>query len=318
MSMNMETDQSQGLVARGRNAAYSAIPQIDETAARALAFTDRRLNPLLRLGRGALQAGSEVLDIVFPNREDDRLLARGLRRRIGHVAVVGRFDPDGSEAQNRRAADGAAETLWRSRAIFAGRIVGIHALMTEKDYEMESQLQASAEGLRNSIKQKFDLSVGLVAPRDPLVLPGGKPHSRSLHQAIYRGDLEARNLIEDILGMLGYRAKEKPLTSSLFVMDRRLAEGLRGVEPDHLHNGGVAVLKSAGKNPNHYVWHPATPASELPETEVVEETSRETANVSHGNRPAVAVDRENRFIRAYMRQAAERRARERRIGLSEG
>jgi hypothetical protein len=289
--------------------AYKAAPKLDEAAATALRYTERGLEPALTVAGAAQRAGSFALDVINPQREDERAVLNHLRKRVSQIVLVG-----GYEEMEPSLARRTADSLLNSGVVDAGTIVGIRPLVHREPINDQLRLHQSAELLHATLRSKdYDIASFLVAPEDPARIAGYRLRADAIHAAIYRADDEYVTGLNDRLSDHWQRDDVSPRVRTLIVANPELTAHLNGVRHQDLANGGLAWLAAARKRAKHR-WAALkraplaavqTPTEEQPTIELPAEAPQMELDFP--------IPTGRRFVRSDDLRPANQRERERRI-----
>lgn len=296
----------------GKVVAYNAVPQLDNAAAAALRYGERGLDPAISAFGTVWRAGSFALDVINPQREDERAMHQHFKKHTGRIVLVG-----GYEDMEPAAADRTADSLWQSGLVDAGTIVGVRPLVHREPTKRQLELHQSAELLHTSLVSKYDVASILISPEDPARVPGRRLKVAALHETIYRANDEWGTWIHDKLSEHPSRDDDvRPRVRTLVVVSPELPINMQDVRYEDVANGGLVVLAEARKHAKHR-WvalkraplAPPEPTEDMPTIDLPAEA------------PQVELDfpvtRGPRFVRGDDLQPVDQRARDRRIALSE-
>jgi hypothetical protein len=282
------------VLSTGRNAVYQGLPRLDEAAAQMMSYGNRGLDPVIAAMRSLRKSGSVALDVINPDREDERSARADFRHRLGQVVVVGGFD----ESSGEMAAEASADSLWQSRVINKASIVGVRPLTHTDDVAEHNRLIESASLANHVLQDRYDIASTIVSPEDPARVPQGQADNpRTLHETIQRADAEYNNWVHDTITDRGYRGEVVPHTTSLLVADPAVAEAMDGIEVGDLRNGGAALLIAVRKGWRH-LWKPLDRVSQTAHEKLSSEDSLEVVTDDY-------VGRDRRF-HVDRRQTQER------------
>jgi hypothetical protein len=297
----------------GKKVAYNTAPKLDEAASAALLIAERGLDPMMAFVGKARRAGSMAMDIIDPQREDERAIREHLADRVGQVALIGSYHNLDPEAAQR-----TAHSLWRSGVIDGGSIIAVRPLIHREATAERLRLHQSAELLHMAlVDPTYDLASIVGTPADAVRIHSRRSVSEpeAVHEAIYKADDEFGSWLNDYLNEHWRRDNVAPRSRTILIARPELSAVLNGVSGEDLEDGGAIVLAAARKHAKHR-WLALERVAEPVHKAAPEEPAVET-------RGEMELDFEiklkgERFKRGGNGQEAEHLAREGRIVTSEG